>query len=235
MPRILLGVPCFAEPRELLTRALRSFLEDEVAVVAVDNGAATDVKAVLAEMEPSIEILRNPTNIYVNPAWNQLAAHFLASDSEILVLANADLIAAPHWSASLLLRRDHSRSKGDREFWFGRALSSVNEASRAQTASIDTVDGSSGRSVSGAFFAMTREAVSIAFPIPPELLIHCGDDWIHSLLSEAGFRQRTLYGMAVWHEGFVSGGHVPEFHSMTAHDRVAWSRLSKACRSLGEI
>ena len=236
MKRIMLGVPCFAESRELLESSLRSFMEPEVDVVAVDNGGSLVVKAVLGELEPLITVLRNPENVYVNPAWNQLAAHFLASESEILLLANADLIAAPNWSASLLMRCDRARAAGDREYWLGRALSAEAESLAPQTPSVETVEHSAGGSVSGAFFAMTQEAASIAFPIPPELRIHCGDDWVHLLLAEAGFRQRILRDMAVWHKGFVSGSRLPEFAAVIDRDRVLWdSRFSKVCKSLGEI
>jgi hypothetical protein len=227
--RIMLGVPCFSEPRELLLRSIRSFLSPEVCVVAIDNGATPSSKAVLEEMSESISVIHNPVNVYVNPAWNQLAAYFLASEHEILVIANSDLIVTSHWAASLLMRHD---STNNREYWVAK-LSTEEETLLPREPSVEAT---LTNYVHGAFFAMTREAVSMAFPIPPTLLLHCGDDWIHWLLTGAGFNQQTLHGMSVWHKGFVSGSNLYEFHKITAKDRIQWdSVFNRICAGLGKI
>jgi glycosyltransferase involved in cell wall biosynthesis/GT2 family glycosyltransferase len=229
--RIMLGVPCFAEPRELLLRSIRSFAEGGVQVVAIDNGATLEVKEALRELshDAGITIFRNPENVYVNPAWNQFASMFLSSECEILVIANSDLIACPGWASSLRMRLD--RNANEREYWVAQ-LVAEEEVVRPRPPSSEAI---STNSVQGSFFGMTREAASIAFPIP-ELLLHCGDDWIHELLSEAGFRQQTLIGVRAWHKGFVSGTNLPEFHAITAKDRMVWdSRLQRVCRGIGRI
>lgn len=227
--RIMVGVPCFAEPRELLLSAIRSFLSPETHVVAIENGATADVKSVLREMGASISVVRNDVNVYVNPAWNQLAEIFLASEHDVLVLANADLIASPNWTKSLLMRCD---SAEQREYWIARLLNE-NEIYAPLEPSADST---ATDYVHGAFFAMSREAVSIAFPIPSELLIHCGDDWIYWLLRWAGFAQRTVHGMGVWHKGAVSGSSLHEFDAITESDRIRWdSGLNKICTALGKI
>lgn len=224
----MLGVPCFAEPPELLRRSIRSFLAPEVHVVAIDNGASPDVKSTLEEMRGSISVIHNPVNVYVNPAWNQLAKYFLASEHEILVIANADLIAAPNWASSLLARRDIASG---REYWVAKLSTEEEVLQRAPSAEATLTN-----YVHGALFAMTREAVSIAFPVPSGLLIHCGDDWIYWLLARAGFDQQTLHGMSVWHKGFVSGSSLHEFHSIAESDRKRWdSGLNKMCTGLGKI
>jgi hypothetical protein len=58
----MLGVPCFAEPRDLLLRSIWSFRIDEVSVVAIDNGSTDEVKSTLeyicqSGMEPDSETL----------------------------------------------------------------------------------------------------------------------------------------------------------------------------------
>ena len=228
--RVMLGVPCFAGPGDLLRRAIGSFLEPEVRVVAIDNGATPEVKAVLEGFGGSVEVLRNPTNIYVNPAWNQLAKHFLASDAEVLVIANSDLVAIRGWSESLLNRHTSS----SREFWVGRQIAEA--VVEAQTSQARDLGSERTDAVNGAFFAMTREAVSTAFPIPSELLLHCGDDWVHWFLVLSGYSQQTLSGMAFWHAGFASGAQLPEFHEITARDRNLWeTQLCQKCTGLATI
>lgn len=229
--RIMLGTACFAEDRELLLRALRSFRQPSVDVVAVDNGGSTDVKLALYEMSNDISIIRNERNVYVYPAWNQLAERFLDSDSEIFVVANADLAAAQGWTSSLLMRYDWARKSGEQEFWFGRIVQNVEEVERHYAPSIELTD---AQSTGGSFFALTRRAVELAFPVPAELLIWYGDGWIHTLLSEAGYRGVALRDLVCWHRGGVSTGHVHERTPIVNREREIWdSYLGAVCRNIG--
>ena len=231
MNKIMLGTPCFAEDYALLVQALRSFQQPDVDVVAIDNGGSPDVKRAIEEMTQDISVIRNARNIYVNPAWNQLAKQFLDSDAEILVLANADLAVAPGWAASLLMRHERARDCGDPEFWFGRIVHNVEEALRPCAPSIETTD---TQGTAGSFFAMTRAAVRIAFPVPAELLIWYGDGWIHTLLSKAGYRGVALRDMVCWHRGGVSTGHVHERTPITDREKVIWDTyLESVCHNIG--
>jgi plasmid stability protein len=234
----MLGTPCFAEEYEILRRALRSFQEPDVDVVAIDNGGSLDVKRAISdefEATGAIEIIRNERNVYVNPAWNQLATRFLDSDAEILVVANADLVVAPGWSKTLLARHQWAALAKQRELWFGRATPSIEEASNAHPSSIETtVEAAGDRSTFGSFFAMPRAGVRIAFPIPSEVLIWYGDGWIHNILSEAGYHNVILRNVVCWHKGGMSSERVPERTQITAREKIVWdSYLGNVCRTIG--
>ena len=232
MSRIMLGTPCFAEDRELLLQALKSFCQPNVDVVAIDNGGSPDVKYVLREMASSLSIIRNEHNIYVNPAWNQIAERFLASDAEILVVANADLVAAPGWAESLLMRHDQALRNGEKEFWFGRIVDNVEDALRQYPSSTEM---SSEKDTAGSFFAMTRDAVRMAFPIPADLLIWYGDGWIHNVMWKSGYHILILQGVVCWHRGGVSTHHVHERGPIVARDKVVWDTyLETVCHKIGE-
>lgn len=218
--RIMLGTPCFREDHEMLARAFRSFCEPDVDVVAIDNGGSEDVKAAIFDAGDTISVIRNPKNVYVNPAWNQLAERFLSSGSEILVLANADLIANKGWSSSLLLRHDLIKTRSEREFWCGTGIT-LEQVDVEVAPSVEVSD----QKFHGAFFAFTREAVLRAFPVPKELLIFFGDDWIIKRLSEAGFSPRALRDVRVFHAANVSSNRLPEYYEIIARDRLAWERL----------
>lgn len=232
MSRIMLGTPCFAEEYEMLLRALRSFIEPDVVVVAIDNGGSSDVKRAIDDMGEYIRVVHNERNVYVNPAWNQLAKQFLESDAEILVVANADLTAAPGWSTSLLMRHDWARAAGEKEFWFGRIVHELSDAMRPHKPSIETTD---TQHTAGSFFVMTRAAVEIAFPVPAELLIWYGDGWIHTLLSHAGWRGVALRDVVCWHRGGVSTEHVHERTPITNREKVIWDTyLGDVCHTIGD-
>jgi glycosyltransferase involved in cell wall biosynthesis len=226
--RIFLGVPCLAEDQDTLVRALRSFAESDVEVVAIDNGATPAVKAALAEVT-DIRVIHNPTNVYVNPAWNQLARMFLESAADVLVLANADLVAGPGWSQSLLARLEHTKK---REWWVGVGVATEADVTRTATISAQSTDNPTH--TAGAFFALPREAVAIAFPIPEELRIWYGDTWIQTALTAAGFTMTTLKGVVAWHAGKVSSNQVPELAGVVAHEKIMWeSRLRARSEQVG--
>ena len=65
---IMLGVPVFREDKAMVEGAIRSFLDPLVDVVVIDNGASEEAKAGIETFRGTIEIVRNPTNIFVNPA-----------------------------------------------------------------------------------------------------------------------------------------------------------------------
>jgi N-acetylglucosaminyl-diphospho-decaprenol L-rhamnosyltransferase len=73
-----------------LERCLRSLeaVRDGLAVdvVVVDN-ASVDGSADIAEGMPGVRLIRNPTNRYLSPAWNQGAA---ATDAPYLLFLNPD-------------------------------------------------------------------------------------------------------------------------------------------------
>lgn len=215
----MLGVPVFREDQAMVEGAIQSFLDPLVDVVVVDNGASEEAKAGIATFQKDVEVIRNHTNVYVNPAWNQLAERFLRSDAGILVIANADVLVRPGWAESLFARRE----LGVNELWFGRRTSTVQEAGTVgrprQHSSEEIVDVLASR---GGFFAMARKAVSLVFPIPSELRIFYGDDWIFGILGRIGYRQVTLADVVVWHEESVSQKRLPELNQLIEQDRHAW-------------
>ena len=213
---IMLGVPVFREDRAMVEEAIRSFLDPLVNVVVVDNGATEEAKAAIATFHGEIDVIHNSTNIYVNPAWNQIAERFLQSEAEILVVANADLLVRPGWAESLLDRRE----LGKNEIWFGRRTSNAPEAMGARHHS--PVEATNTLASRGGFFALTRKAISLVFPIPSELRIFYGDDWIFGILGRIGYRQVTLADVVVWHEESVSQNRLPELNGIIWQDRQAW-------------
>ena len=225
----MLGVPVFREDRAMVEEAIRSFLDPLVNVVVVDNGATEEAKAAIATFHGEIDVIHNSTNIYVNPALNQIAERFLRSNGEILVLANADVLVRPGWAESLLARRE----RGGNELWFGRRTWDVKETnvSRRHSANgtthdhwlaCDDVDTPSH----GGFFAMTRKAVPLCFPIPTSLRMWYGDIWVFEAILRAYYRYVTLTDIVVWHGESISQKRMPqiELDGVIKQDRKAWAR-----------
>jgi GT2 family glycosyltransferase len=228
----MLGVPCLAEPYDLLTRALHSFCTRHVRVVAIDNGAQEETRRAIAAMGSRIEVIRNEKNVYVNPAWNQLAERFLASGLEILVIANADLIAGSNWAASLLLRHEQARRARVSEFWYAHWAATVEQAMQRRVPSAARAQ-TGTRGASGGFIALPRAAVKKAFPIPSELLIWYGDSWINDLLCYSGYRSVLLRDMVIWQAQGISTSSLPleERTRITDGEKRIWDTyLGEVCQ-----
>lgn len=175
---ILVGVPCYKDG-PMVARCLDSLVVPGVQLLIVDNGSAVDVKQAIAGKGL---VIRNAVNRYVNPAWNQMMEWFLARSSQydLLVLANSDLVLDPGWADKL--RRHRAAHKED-QIIFGK---------------VDPTHSSMG-----AFFAMTRGAVEATYPIPDDILIYGGDDYIFAMCGGVGFPMHVVDDLRMFHE--VSG------------------------------
>lgn len=193
---ILVGVPCYKDG-PMVDRCLRSLAEPRVQLLIVDNGSTSDVKQVLVDKGI---VIRNEVNRYVNPAWNQMMKWFLRSDRyDFLVLANSDLVMTAGWAAKL---RAHRAANRQEQIIFGKV--------------------SSGQSSMGAFFAMTRRSVLACYPIPDDILIYGGDDFIFEVNRRVGFAETLAAGVTMFHvvSGTISKS--PELGEIGRRDTAQW-------------
>lgn len=194
---ILVGVPCYKDGL-MVARCLLSLQEPRVQLIIVDNGSSLDVKTAIARKGI---VIQNAVNRYVNPAWNQMMAWFLACPGryDLLVLANSDLVLDAGWSDKLRARR--AASEGE-QILFGKV--------------------GSQQSSRGAFFAMTPGAVRAVHPIPDELLIYGGDDFIFEVNQRVGFTEAIVDDLTMFH--VVSGtiSRSPELWDIGHRDNAYW-------------
>jgi len=195
---ILVGIPCYRDG-EMVERCLRSLNEPRVQLLVVDNGSDADVKQAIREKGI---ILRNERNKYVNPAWNQMMRYWLERQSQYatLVIANSDLVLDPGWSLKL---REHLAAATNEQIVFG-------------------FDAQRKRSSSGSFFAMTKRAISACLPIPEELLIMGGDDFIFHVSRGVGCREAILPQLTMTHVERGTINKSPEVWDIAARDTDRW-------------
>lgn len=193
---ILVGVPCYRDGA-MVAKALTSMQTDRIQLLIVDNGSDPDVKAVL---DGRGIVLRNPVNRYVNPAWNQMMQWFLDSPQyDLLVIANSDLVLDPGWADKL---RAYRRDRRSDQVIFGKV--------DVDTASL------------GAFFAMTRGAVEACHPIPEDLLIYGGDDFIFEIAKRVGFELATIGDLTMFHAVSGTIKKSPEVWEIGKRDNARW-------------
>jgi hypothetical protein len=200
---ILVGVPCYKDG-PMVNRCLRSLQEPRVQLLIVDNGSALDVKQAIADKGI---VIRNAVNRYVNPAWNQMMAFFLNRPDrfDLLVIANSDLVMDSDWASKL---RKHRETSKEEQIVFGRV--GRPDPSHPEQCSM------------GAFFAMTQGAVQASYPIPDEILIYGGDDFIFHVNRGVGFSEKVIESLTMSHvvNGTISKS--PEIWDVGLRDQTRW-------------
>lgn len=194
---ILVGVPCYKDG-PMVERCLVSLQEPRVQLLIVDNGSAADVKTAIAGRGA---VIQNAVNRYVNPAWNQMMEWFLArlERYDLLVIANSDLVLDAGWASKLRAYRAAHRQE---QIIFGTV--GPQHSSR------------------GAFFALTPGAVRAVYPIPADLLIYGGDDFIFEVNQRVGFNEVVINDLTMFH--VVSGtiSRSPELWEIGRRDNARW-------------
>jgi len=184
--------------RSMVDRCLRSLQEPRVQILIVDNGASPDVKRSIVDKGI---LIRNDVNRYVNPAWNQMMEWFLARSDryDLLVLANSDLVLDPGWAKKL---RAHRAAHRQEQIIFGKVGPELTSM--------------------GAFFAMTKGAVRAVCPIPDEILIYGGDDFIFEVNRRLGFSETVVEDLTMFHAVSGTISKSPELWEIGRRDNVQW-------------
>lgn len=196
---ILIGVPCYKDG-PMVARCLASLAEPGVQLLLVDNGSAADVKHAI--FRKGI-VIRNEVNRYVNPAWNQIMELFLAEHRyDLLVLANSDLVLDAGWAAKLRAR-SHAGVKA--QVLFG-------------------IDAPRKRSTLGAFFAMTPRVVAACCPIPEDLLVMGGDDFIFHVARGIGSTEHVIEDLTMMHVERGTYDKSPEVWKIARRDTKRWRK-----------
>jgi GT2 family glycosyltransferase len=194
---LLVGIPCYKDG-PMVDRCLRSLQESRVQLLIVDNNSAPDVKHAL---DGKGIVIRNDANRYVNPAWNQMMEWFLARIGryDLLVLANSDLVLDAGWAAKLRAHRETNRKE---QIIFGKV--------------------GPEHSSLGAFFAMTRRAVEATHPIPDDILIYGGDDFIFEVNRRVGFSESVIEDLTMFHAVSGTISKSPELWEIGHRDNARW-------------
>ena len=194
---ILVGVPCYKDG-PMVARCLQSLREPRVQLLIVDNGSGPDVKQAI---DGKGIVIRNDVNRYVNPAWNQMMQFFIDRPAryDLLVIANSDLVMTIGWSSKL---RAHRAANRQEQIVFGKV--------------------GPQHSSMGAFFAMTRGAVQASYPIPDELLIYGGDDFVFAMNRGVGFSEHVVEDLTMFHAVSGTISKSPELWDIGHRDNAQW-------------
>lgn len=227
--RFLVSIPCLfgeSHTRMAIDSVVDSYHTD---LLLIDNGAPNDVKAVLNHYHsrPNVNIISNPENIYVNPAWNQAMKFFIEhSEYDYLILMNSDLIMDSNWSKSLF----NFLSENKKKIPVSVITDHIHDSDNYE----ETFNVLTG-GIAGVFIIMDREAVEIVNPIPEYLKIWFGDNVIYDILRGVGYEIGVLNNLRAihYHNGSQNVGRVDGISELIESDKKEW--LSKGMNHVKEI
>lgn len=220
MKKALIGIPClYGEHHTRL--AIESVVNENIDLLLVDNGAENSVKSVINyyHSRENVHIISNEFNIYVNAAWNQIAAFFLNNEKYThLILMNSDLILSDKWHVAL--ERFYNNPENAKRIPVPVITDHPqNENQDDQTFNVLT------EGIPGVFIVLPREAVEKVYPVPDEIKIWFGDNFLYDLARGSGFETGVLKGLVCYHfhGGSQSIQRTADVYRIIEQDKIAWA------------
>ncbi len=209
MSKILVGIPVLYNGETCL-RAFSVVDEPNVDLLIIDNGSEPDVKysiELTKNTYDNVKVIIHSKNTYVNPAWNEILAYFLNNEKyDQLIIMNSDLIMHPGWSNYLEdgivnLPCDGTLNE-DEEVFIGSP---------------------------GILLHLNKKMAKMIYPIPNEIKLWFGDEYILTILREMGIKtivRHKLIGIH-FHGGSQSIAILPNKSEMIETDKIAWEEIVK--------
>lgn len=186
----------------------------DINMIMINNGDAETVEYL--KNHQHVTAINNETNLGISVAWNQGLRVALASDAEVIILANSDIVASATWGDALVEAME--KYSGLYFLASGCAREELNNGS----------DGGLIPGRAGWFLALPRELARLVYPIPEELFIWYGDDYIHETAIDNGWQCAVIPRMRIFHQGSVGVFRLPNYTDRIAQDKIEWQRIAEA-------
>lgn len=193
MDKILIGIPVLTGADHCKEAIGSVIYKEGVSILLIDNGAEQDVKDLIYnkyQLEYGV-IISNEVNKYVNFAWNQIIAYGLLNNYDRIIIMNSDLVMQKDWD---IVCRNRWAVNPDEmllpviDEW-GDIITAVAPAKKVDIGT------------PGIFITLTRKQAEMVYPIPSEIKVWFGDNWIFYILRAAGYETlipENLYAKHYW-------------------------------------
>lgn len=202
--------------------------DHEVKLFLGDNGS-TDNEAswnIIRAVGPEVA-WRNEQNESIYRGWNRLLVDALKRDPELICLSNNDLIVSRGWLDPVLreVRKDKADGRlryflPNGDFKDDKTFDQEAEAAARKHA------GQTCKADAAWCLFLTPEAVRHFLPIPEELRLWYGDNFIHWKLAKAGYACEAVLDCCVLHRGSVSMNARKDKVDIVARDREIFNRIT---------
>ena len=203
--KLLTIVPVIFSPNSV-EQCLNSIKGD---LIVIDNGSTAGVKKVIDKYNKVV----NDKNIYVNPVWNQAMRIFLSSDYTHLCILGSDVIMMDRWEQFV---EKHFKEK---QIMLPDVVAS--HISHEWSGECYKV-----QAFAGIFLLLDRDMVNICYPIPEDIKIWYGDNWIQYKLEAKGYEAMIYTDLHSVHGNSESVRALgDETTSIIEQDKIEWQKL----------
>jgi hypothetical protein len=211
MKKLLVGIPVIYDVN-CVKRCLSHIIGAD-GILIIDNNATPDIKNLIAPYNKIV----NAKNVYVNPAWNQLMEYFLAHpEFDTIIILNSDIYLKNDVCAKIkLIDLD-----AQKVIPLVTGVSAFSDS--PDPASHVVKDG-----VPGVFICLSRKMVEHVYPIPNEIKLWYGDNWIFNKLQLLDYKMTVYNDLQAIMDWSRSIGLLPEAHTIIEEDKIAWNLISK--------
>lgn len=214
--KILIGIPVVLNA-ELFDVCVASVVDKlDVGVLIVDNGSEPKVKDVINRysQKSNVVVITNETNAYVNPAWNQMIDFFIKSDYDYLCLMNSDLVLQKDWDIVLRNRWAVNEDEIIIPIVADKNVSVSTEWQEA--ARVDS-------GTAGIFITLNKVQALAVYPIPSDILVWFGDNWIYELLRGVGYKTVIPPNFIASHAWSSTVSKIKGVGEIIEQDKKAWN------------
>lgn len=218
MNKYLVGIPVL-HGVDHTREAIESAIHPNSGVLVIDNGSSEGVKGVIKTLGDKINVIVNEVNLFVNPAWNQIIDYFNEhTEYTHVVIFNSDAILPPNWPYEL--DKFYRTFPGDipvpyetQDKRFAWQEQDINRIS-----SVSEITGG----IRGTCIILTREQSEKVFPIPEEIKVWYGDNWIYDGLRQDGCKTYLFNNIIVYHALSQNVSINPEAIEQIQNDKKWW-------------
>ena len=176
---------------------IRNSGSHDVRFAFIDNGSTDGTYEFLASKNPA-RLIRNERNMGVSYAWNQGLYAALELKPDVVVLLNNDVIVGPRWLDPVV----RELQKPEKRYFLPNGnIGKPETFDKDVLAALPSLSGVTPARAGWCLF-FTASAVKTFLPIPNELFLWFGDDYIHYKLQKAGYKCLALLECCCFH--FVS-------------------------------
>lgn len=232
MTRITFIIPCFNElnhTKKTIQSIIQNSPQNMFNFVFIDNGSTDGTDKFLRTI-PNSHIITNEKNIYVNPAWNQGFAYVLDNDlGDYVCLCNNDITVGRKWLEPIF----HLFSTREDEFYAPQSNTQPEPAFNSQSGFRDYVEEVWSQPLEvtlittlfmGFCIFMRKKDIEIFYPVPEQLKVLRGDDWIIDNLFFNGIIPYRVSRCVVHHFGGGTQRGMP-IHRLRDQDHKEFQKL----------
>lgn len=224
MSKILISVPCLYNA-DCCSQSIQSVLNRHgIDLLLMDNGSDQNVKNVLEKFKEydNVKVIHEPINIYVNPAWDKFINYFLDhTEYDHLVLMNSDLILGhdfhhviktiwktfpEHILVPEIVDRDILKEKVPLDIYTFQQIHS---------------------GIAGVFITLSQRQAMLISPLPPEIKIWHGDEYIYNILNAIGEAIVIPSNLRAHHVGSETVKRLPGLQEILTQDKENWTTIVK--------